>query len=389
MNKAVTWLYGAGIGAGLMYIFDPERGRRRRALARDQMIRSWRSTGDLIDKASRDLQNRTKGLMAEAKSRIIHEPVSDVVLAERVRSTLGRVVSHPGALSVMVDQGRVTLAGPILAHEVDRLLVDVATTRGVTDIENRLEVHQQVGDVPGLQGGAGRREAQFELMQQNWTPAIRLLAASGGGILTLWAFMRGGLIGIVGSMFGLGLATRAIANTPLRRLVGLQGGRRVIDFHKTLTVYAPVEEVFRFWENYENFPRFMSNVREVKDRGNGQSHWVVEGPVGTTVEWDATLTKLVPNRVLAWKSLPGALVGHAGIVHFTPISDDGTQVDVRMSYHPPVGAIGHTLASLFGSNPKQVMDQDLVRFKSLLEQGKTSANGQTVTRQEMVGETTQ
>lgn len=386
MNKATSWLYGAGIGAGLMYIFDPDRGRRRRALVRDQVVHTWRSTGELMDKAMRDLQNRTRGLAAETKARLSGEQVFDEVLAERVRSALGRAVSHPGAISVTVDQSRVILSGPILAREVDRLLAAVAAVSGVTQVENRLDVHQQAGDIPGLQGGGGQPEAQVEFMQENWTPALRLLAGLGGGILTIWSLMRGGLIGTAGSLFGVGLFTRAATNSPLRRLLGLRGGRRVIDFHKTITINRPAEEVFNFWANYENFPRFMAHVKEVKDHGNGQSHWVVEGPAGTTVEWDATLTKVVPNRVLAWKSLPGAIVGHAGIIHFTPTSEGGTQVDIQMTYHPPAGAIGHAAASLFGSNPKQTMDQDLVRFKSLLEQGKTSADGQRVTRKEITGQ---
>jgi uncharacterized membrane protein len=233
-----------------------------------------------------------------------------------------------------------------------------------------------------LQGGAGRWEPEFELLQENWAPSIRLLAVLGGGTLAVASLMRGGLIGLMGSLLGLGLAARGIVNAPFRRLVGLTGGRRTVDLHKTINVNAPVEEVFRFWENYENFPRFMPHVREVKDRGHGQSHWVVEGPAGIPIEWDATLVKVVPNQLLAWKSLPGSAVGHAGVVHFMP-RDGGTQVDIQMVYHPPAGVMGHAAASLLGSNPKQAMDQDLVRFKSLLEQGKTTAEGEMVTRERL------
>jgi uncharacterized membrane protein len=381
MNKAMTWLYGLGLGAGLMYMFDPARGRRRRALLRDQTVRAWRRSGDLVDKATRDLQNRTSGLAAEARAMVSRDSAPDVVLAERVRAALGRAVSHPSSISVRVNEGHVTLSGPILAHEVDGLLAQVRSVRGVAGVENGLQVYKQPGDVPGLQGGAGRREPEFELFQENWAPGIRLLATLGGGTLAVSSLLRGGLLGVLGSLFGLGLLARGLANRPFRRLVGMTGGRGAVDLHKTINVNAPVEEVFAFWENFENFPRFMSHVREVKNRGNDLSHWVVDGPAGTTLEWDAVITQVVPNKVLAWKSMPGSAVGHAGIVHFGPGQDGGTQVDIQMSYNPPAGAVGHAVASFFGSNPKQLMDEDLIRFKSLLEQGKTTADGRTVTRE--------
>jgi uncharacterized membrane protein len=382
MNNVVAWLTGAGIGASLMYVFDPARGNRRRALVRDQISRSWHKTEDLLDKASRDLQNRTQGMIAATKSRFSGEAVSDQVLAERVRAEMGRVVSHPSAISVTVEQGYVSLTGPILADEVDRLLKTVNKIRGVTAVENLLEVHQQPGDVPGLQGQAAPREPRFELFQENWTPVLRVLAALAGGLVTLLGLRRGGLTGTAGSVIGLGLMARGVANMPVKRLVGVDTGRRAIDLQKTVNVDAPVEEVFKFWQNYENLPRFMANVEEVRDMGDGHSHWVVKGPANTTLEWEARITSLVPNKVLAWRSLPGSVVGHAGIINFEPNQRGGTQVDVKLSYRPPAGAMGHLAASLFGHNPKQMMNEDLARFKSLIEQGKTTAGDQQVMREE-------
>lgn len=368
MNNVVAWLTGAGVGAGLMYVLDPSRGNRRRALVRDQISHSWHKTGDLLDKASRDLQNRTQGMIAATKSRFSREEVSDQVLAERVRAELGRVVSHPSAISVTIEQGHVSLTGPILADEVKRLLKTANKVRGVTGVENLLEVHQQPDDVPALQGPGIPREPRFELFQENWTPIVRVLAALAGGLVALMGLRRGGLTGTAGSMLGLGLMARGVSNMPVKRLVGVDTGRRAVDLQKTINVDAPVEEVFKFWQNYENFPRFMSNVEEVRDRGDGYSHWVVKGPANTTLEWDARITSLIPNKVLAWRSLPGSVVGHAGIINFEPNQQGGTQVDVKFSYRPPAGAMGHLAASLLGSNPKQMMNEDLARFKSLIEQ---------------------
>ncbi len=114
----------------------------------------------------------------------------------------------------------------------------------------------------------------------------------------------------------------------------------------------------------------MRNVREVRDLGDGRSHWIVTGPAGTEVEWDATITRLESNKVLAWKTVPGSIVEHAGIIHFQPNPDGSTRVHIRLSYNPPAGALGHVVASLFGADPKSEMDEDLVRMKTFIETGK-------------------
>ncbi|HJU43923.1 MAG TPA: SRPBCC family protein, partial [Vicinamibacterales bacterium] len=163
---------------------------------------------------------------------------------------------------------------------------------------------------------------------------------------------------------------RAAANVPLRQLLGVGGGRRAVDIQKTIWIAAPVEAVYAFWALFENFPHFMSRVLEVRvsERAAGLSHWRVAGPAGVPVEFDAEVTRAIPNQVLAWRTLPGAPVAHAGIVHFEPEAD-GTRVQVRMSYNPPAGWIGHGVASLFGVDPKRSMDEDLVRMKTLIETG--------------------
>lgn len=150
-----------------------------------------------------------------------------------------------------------------------------------------------------------------------------------------------------------------------------------------MNVAAPVEEVFAFWSNYENFPRFMSHLKEVRRTGERRSHWVAEGPGGVPVAWDAETSAFVPNEAIGWRSVEGSPVANAGIVRFQPNPDGTTRIDIHLSYNPPGGAVGHVVASFFGSDPKQAMDEDLVRLKSLLELGKTTAKGETVTRDEL------
>lgn len=110
--------------------------------------------------------------------------------------------------------------------------------------------------------------------------------------------------------------------------------------------------MFALWTRYENFPRFMSGVREVRDHGDGRSHWVVEGPLGAPVTWEAEITRYVPSQVLAWKSLPGSGIRNAGVIRFAPSAEGGTQVDILLSYDPPAGALGHVAARLLGADPK-------------------------------------
>jgi uncharacterized membrane protein len=226
-------------------------------------------------------------------------------------------------------------------------------------------------------------ESQLELLQTHWTPTARLLTAAGGGALAIYGVARRDAPGAFMGAAGLGLLARGLTNLPLKRLPGVGAGRRAVDVQKTITIDAPVERVFDFWTHYENFPRFMSHVREVRGTPDGQSHWVVAGPAGAPVEWDAVVTQYETNRVLAWKTLPGSVVGHAGTVRFDPNPDGSTRLDIKLSYNPPAGAAGHVAAALFGTDPKHAMDDDLLRLKSLLEEGKATADGEVVTRQEL------
>src|SRR5262249_15018886 len=157
-----------------------------------------------------------------------------------------------------------------------------------------------------------------------------------------------------------------------------------IDIHKTVNIQAPVNEVFAFWTQYENFPRFMAHLREVRNLGRGHSQWVAEGPAGVTAAWNAVLTDFVPGRLLAWKSEPGSMIANTGLIRFIPQEDGSTRVDVHMSYNPPGGALGHLAALLFGADPQSRMDEDLVRLKGLLEQGKSSAPGKEVRREDLI-----
>lgn len=374
---------GVMLGAGAMYLLDPERGARRRSLLRDQIVHAGNKLGDGMSATARDTRNRAVGVAAELKSRFKEDQADDSVLHERVRSAIGRVVAHPSAISVTVFDGLVTLSGDVLAEELDHLIRRVEEVRGVRQVRNELRMHTDANGVPSLQGGR-QREQRPELLQENWAPAIRLIMGVAGSFMVLRGVRSKGALGRTLAAAGVGLISRAVSNLPVSRLVGTGAGRRAVDIQKTMRVNAPVEQVWELWSNFEQFPRFMSHLREVRKTGENRSHWVAAGPAGVSVEWDAVVTEWVPNELIAWKSVEGSTVQTAGRVRFRPLPDGGTEIDVQMSYNPPAGALGHGVASIFGSDAKQAMDEDMVRLKSLLEEGKTRADKERVHLDEVI-----
>lgn len=365
---------GAGLGAGLMFLLDPNYGRRRRAYLRDQATHAGRVIVRSAGKTARDFRNRAVGVASKSRVRIRREPVSDEVLVERVRSAMGRVVSHPHPIRVTAADGRITLSGPVLASEETSLLSTVSRVPGVKGVEHHLERHEQPGRVSALQGEP-HRAGRTRMGQANWPPTQRLLVGAAGGALAIYGATRRGAAGAALGLTGLGLLARAATNLDAERLTGLGAGRRAIDLHKTIHIAAPIEEVFAFCVTYENWPKFMAHVREIRSDGGAQSHWVVDGPAGMSVSWDAIITEFVPNERLAWKSVEGSMIEQTGVMRFEQDPDGTTRLDLRLSYNPPAGAIGHAFATLTGANPERQMDEDFARLKSLIEEGRTSAEG--------------
>ena len=354
-------------GAGLMLLLDPSRGAYRRHMLRDKTLSGVRGAGEGLRTTGEHLRNVSRGLVAETRSRFRRDQASDYKVGARVRAAMGRVVSHPSAIWVSVADGHVALCGDVLAHEADRLLAVAKGVRGVRSVHNQLRVHEERGSVQSLQG-EGRRSSRGGSSAE-WSPLARTFVGLTGGAMAVFGAIRHDWVGAGVGLLGLGLATRGLTNLPASRLVGIGAGRRAVDVQKTVNINAPLDVVFGFFSRYDNFPRFMSNVKEVRDYGTGYSHWVVAGPAGLTVEWDAELTDFEPHRCIGWQSVEGSTVDNAGTIQFQENPDGTTRVDIRLSYNPPGGAIGHAVAKLFDSDPKSEMDQDLARLKTALETG--------------------
>ena len=351
-----------------MYFLDPNSGRRRRARTRDKVVHAAKVVNEGAKVTARDTMHRAQGAWAEAKRLFNHEEaVGDDALLSRVRAALGRLVSHPHAVEVAANGGHVTLIGPILSYEVRPLLKAVRKVPGVRAVSDQLTVYNEPGNVSSLQGGEPRTGKRFELMQENWSPAARMMAGGAGAALMLAATqVRGSLSALLG-VAGAALVSRAATNRDVASLVGL--GKRGITVQKTIYVAAPVERVFEFWTDYQNFPRFMHNVRDVREIADRRSHWVVAGPAGVPVQWTAEVTGLIPGELIEWRSVSDSDVRHEGVVRFVGTTDGGTRLSVELSYIPPAGAFGHAVATMFGADPKSEMDTDLLRMKSMIETG--------------------
>jgi uncharacterized membrane protein len=145
------------------------------------------------------------------------------------------------------------------------------------------------------------------------------------------------------------------------------------EVRESVTVNAPPERVYEAWTRFENFPRFMPAVREVRSTGEDRTHWVVSGPAGAPVEFESIVTRRQPPSAVAWRTVEGALVSHGGTARFRPAGPGSTRVDVTMWWRPAGGGIGEGVATLSGIDPAHVLREGLGRFKDDLEQGTHAA----------------
>jgi uncharacterized membrane protein len=147
-------------------------------------------------------------------------------------------------------------------------------------------------------------------------------------------------------------------------------GNRGIDVRESIRLEKPIDEVYRFWRRLENLPRFMTHLERVIEFADGRSHWIVRGPGGMRVEWDAHIINEVENGVIAWQSIANSDVVSAGSVSFETVRNGrSTQLTVHLQYAAPFGRPGRAVASIFGHEPSQTIREDLRRLKQFLEAG--------------------
>jgi uncharacterized membrane protein len=156
--------------------------------------------------------------------------------------------------------------------------------------------------------------------------------------------------------------------------------RRGILVRRSVTIRATATELYQFWRSLTNLPRIMRHLRSVTELSSGRSQWVARGPAGITVKWDADIVTDSPGECIAWKSVNGSAVQHAGSVRFQRAPGGrGTEVHVELAYEPPAGALGVVVAKLLGEEPDVQIREDLRRFKQSMEAGEVATTeGQPV-----------
>ena len=136
---------------------------------------------------------------------------------------------------------------------------------------------------------------------------------------------------------------------------------------KNMIVGAPIETVYGIWSNFENFPHFMHTIKEVTVAADKKlSPWVMSGPLGVPVEWDAETTRMEENTRIAWNSRDNSALKTSGQVTFNALPNDQTEITVMLQYDPPAGVLGEAVAKLF-TNPEKDLEEDLQNFKRYAE----------------------
>ena len=235
--------------------------------------------------------------------------------------------------------------------------------------------------------------------EQNVAQLERWASAIGGAALTVYGIRQRSMAGAMVAASGSALIVRgATGRCPIYAAAGVNtthdrfdtrralGGARGVDVEVATTINRPAAELYSFWRNLENLPRFMTHVVSVHIIDGRRSHWVVRAPGGRTVQWDAEIINEVSNELIGWRTLHGADVVSAGSVRFTTAGvGRGTHVHVHLQYNPPAGRVGSAIAWMLGHEPSQTIQEDLRRFKQLLEAGEApTTKGQPRGRQSIL-----
>jgi len=221
----------------------------------------------------------------------------------------------------------------------------------------------------------GRAEPRLSVMGQNVGNKERLVSLIGGGALAAYGLRRGSKLGYTLAAAGLGLVARgATGHCPAygaaHKSTVEAGVPAAATIRQAITIGKAPEDVYRFWRNFENLPKFMDHLESVSLNDDGTSHWVAKAPMGQTASWDAEIVADEPGTYIAWRSLPGSRIVNSGMVSFREAPGGrGAEIRVHLTYQPPAGQLGRAVATLSGEEPKMQIHNDLLRLKRLLETG--------------------
>ncbi len=233
-------------------------------------------------------------------------------------------------------------------------------------------------------------KASQRTLTANLNDTEKWLSIAAGAYLGVKGLSRGGPSGLLATGLAAGLLYRGLTghcylydqlgiDTTEKSSLTVIPAQQGVHVKKSVTIAKPIEEVFRFWDDVENLPRFMTHIISVTTTGESRSHWIAEAPLGLQVEWDAEVFNRVPNELIAWQSLPGGAVQSVGSIRFAEQPNGrGTSVTLNMKYNPTGGKVTDAIAGLFGRDLASEIDGDLRNFKRLLEAGELpTVDGQT------------
>lgn len=235
------------------------------------------------------------------------------------------------------------------------------------------QAYKEIGAdiVTGAETGVSAEEQQSTGINVGDVERRRSIFA--GALLVALVFLKLDLRSKLGLLLGGMLIQRGVTGRcgVYRRLrlntAGADSSAHGLKFEKVIRVERPARELFGFWRHLENLPRIMPHLESVQEKSERVSHWIVKGPAGKRLEWDAEIISEHPGEMIAWQSLPGAAVQNAGTVRFKAV-DGATEVKVAMQYSPPGGGLGAAVSALLGHSPEKELEEDLNRFKLMMEQ---------------------
>ena len=228
----------------------------------------------------------------------------------------------------------------------------------------------------------------------------RIVSAVSGGAMIAYGIKRkdwlGALLGVVGGAFAIRGATGhcqlydALDVDTSEKSLFVRGKEKAkswlettTEVTKSVTINKPAAELYKFWRDFENLPKFMNHLESVKVINQKKSEWTAKAPLGYEVTWEAQISQDVENELIAWRSIEGSQIPNSGKVEFKETKDRGTEVKITIRYEPPAGKIGELAAKILTEEPNTQVAEDLRRFKSLMESGEiVKVEGQTSGRKE-------
>jgi uncharacterized membrane protein len=223
----------------------------------------------------------------------------------------------------------------------------------------------------------GRNVGQFE----------RWISLGVGALLAVAAVKRRGLLGAAAASFGGELVYRGVTGfCPIYATLGVDtsarsGSRnpnasvpygRGVRIEQSITVAKPAAQLYDYWRRLDTLPQFMKHIEEVTMLTENRSRWRVRAPIGSRITWEAEIINDVPGRLIGWRSLPGSAIHHAGSVHFDQ-REGSTEVRVILEYAPPARYVGASVARILGEEPDKQIEEDLRRFKTIVERGEPAS----------------